>query len=212
MKRQSYYLKHKTKAIISLIVLTLLVLLHHLLGRQRLDELQRSVSSIYKDRLMPATYIFEITDHMYQKKLLQEHSEEGIARKQEYTKHNQAIANLVKGYDGTYLTPEETLHWQRFKANLAQYNQYEANNISNALEGRQEQSFTLALNSLHQLATIQAGEGGKLNKDSLNILKGNDSIAQMELYILLGLGLCVVVLISLPEKVGIKDSTAFSAN
>ena len=69
-------LKEKKKAAVALFVALAVILLNMFFNSKDYDKLDRNMSSIYNDRLMPAGYLFQISDHLYQKQLL--HMDERI--------------------------------------------------------------------------------------------------------------------------------------
>jgi hypothetical protein len=66
----AYHVKDKMKMAAVLLLIIVLILVNNISNRKTFSNLNESIASIYKDRLMPATYIFQLTDHLYQKKLL----------------------------------------------------------------------------------------------------------------------------------------------
>ena len=120
--KSTMVLKHKIKAAVLLVVTMALLIINNILGTRSYSNLDKSISSIYQDRLMPATYIFEISDHLYQERLLQEQpgpvTSEGLRL---LDSHNVAIAGLITNYEKTYLTKDEVKHWATFKKDLPEY-------------------------------------------------------------------------------------------
>jgi hypothetical protein len=194
--KKTIQLKNRAKAAIVLLAIMCLVLLGNLAGRQNYSNLDRSISSIYKDRLMPATYIYEISDHLYQKRLLQEESNpKSMAG--ERSIHDKAIASLIHDYEQTFLTPEEKNQWDEFKQQLAAYN---ALALNSSMASRQH--FNEAMNRLHSLSRLQVGEGTELQKNAKAIISGSNIMSTFELSVLVILGFSAIILISKPEKLG----------
>ena len=66
-----YYFAHirkRTVALLVLYIVLLVVMFNNFSERKDYDDLDRTISSIYKDRLMPAGFLFKLNDHLYQKK------------------------------------------------------------------------------------------------------------------------------------------------
>ena len=55
-------LKEKRKIIIALLFILVLALINNFISRRQYDDLTSNISSIYKDRLIPASYIFSMSD------------------------------------------------------------------------------------------------------------------------------------------------------
>src|SRR5688572_19048080 len=108
--------KNKAKSIITLYVMIVVVMLINFFVRRSYDDLDKTITSIYSDRLMPANYLFKINDHLYQKKLLlEEHEVLNGSDQKQLDQHNSVIAGLMKEYETTYLTTSERQQWLGFK-------------------------------------------------------------------------------------------------
>lgn len=59
MKRL-YRINNKSRVALLLSVVIVLILLNNLWERKRFSNLEHSIASIYQDRLLPATYLYEI--------------------------------------------------------------------------------------------------------------------------------------------------------
>lgn len=166
------------------------------------------MASIYNDRLMPATYLYEISKNLYEKKLL--HSGNTELNSSELnvriTTHNAAIAKLVKDYELTELTPEENLQWQAFKMHLLAYNTAEEVWLNNASPLEQnshtalEKQFAIVQQHLNTLSSIQVGEGSNLQKSSHSIISSTLLLSYLEISLLVVLGLFTLVLLSTSDK------------
>jgi preprotein translocase subunit SecG len=163
--------KNKTKLLVGLFALIIIVMLNNYSGRSKYADLDKTISSIYKDRLLPAGYLFSISDLLYQKKLLLQQHEGPLPAqaKASLDHHNTALLTLLKQYDATYLTVAEKAQWGLFKALLLQYNIAEAT-------GRQallQQPFSKAIACLNELTAIQLAEGKALEHRSKDLLGGS---------------------------------------
>ncbi|WP_298737947.1 MCP four helix bundle domain-containing protein [uncultured Chitinophaga sp.] len=161
------------------IVIIVLVLLNNLRERRNMSRLDQSISSIYKDRLLPATYLHRIANHLYEQKLT---GGEG---------HLAAIDSLVTVYETTYLTPDEKKKWSSFKAHLSGYRTQTAKGDS--LGSQSEFRETIA--DLIGLSNIQIGEGKNLETDSHKVLSGSVLSSQLEMTLLIILGLLATILL-----------------
>lgn len=203
----AYYVKYKLKVASALALILGLILFSILSGRQRFADLNQSVSSIYQDRLMPSTYIFEITDHLYQKRLLQEEAlrQNSNMPAEKCNAHNTAIASLIKRFENTVLTAEEKQSLDQFKNYLHVYDNIEKQVLSRTdnspIPKDMTYAFNNAMNCLGSLSKIQAGEGMHLTKDSKSIINGTVTTANFEVALLIVLGLYALVLLSVSDKV-----------
>lgn len=166
------------------IVIIVLVLLNNLRERRNMSRLDHSISSIYKDRLLPATYLHRIANHLYEQKLTSD------------DRHRAAIDSLVTVYETTYLTPDEKKQWASFKTQLAGYRQRTA---AGDIPGSQRE-FQQTITHLITLSNIQIGEGKNLETDSHKIVSGSVLSSQLEVTLLIILGVLAIILLGMSEK------------
>jgi len=212
----AYGVKDKVKAAAVLAVIMCIILLTSFSERRGFTSLGRSVSSIYEDRLLPSTYIFGITDHLYRKRLL--HSQylhgENLQAATAIQQHNTAIATLMASYEATYLTPEEIAQWGNFKNHLTQYTRYEAGSLANlaALHSTGEQEFDRLMASLNALSRIQVGEGSHLRTTSAAIVGSSAVLSDVQITLLIILGIFALILLSVRDKVLFTGSSKAGLN
>jgi hypothetical protein len=196
----AYYVQYKLRAAVILFVILCGVMINHFWERSNFSRLDESVSSIYKDRLLPATYLFQLSDHLYKKRLLQNQAHINMAEQQQ---HDEAMALLIKNYESTYLTDAEKAQWLMFKQHLAAYNNSGENAASQQLA---QADFDQALSDLNLLNNTQAQEGDQLQKTSKGILTSGAFSSQIEIVLIIGLGLFTVMLLSVTDSKLFKQS------
>lgn len=180
----------KVQALILLSVILMAVLGHNLWGRHNAKDLDRSVSSIYDDRLLPATYVFKLTDHMYRKRLLWGEAERpgrGEVVRVGLDGHDAAIGALVKEFEATYLVDEESRALEGFKASWAAVRDLEQRWVarpSAELRVAMAAEFDGALQQLSQLSEIQQHVGQGLKKESKSLLASSNVVSELELALL----------------------------
>lgn len=192
----AYYVKYKVKAAIVLFIILLTIILNNFSNNYNYSKLDDSFSSLYKDRLLPATYLFQLSGHLYGKQLL--HQENTLRNDPRQVAHDQAMAAIIKDYEGTYLTQTEKNQWQVFKSHLQQYHQMEQQHAVPPvqLQAKLEQT----ISSLSQLTDTQVVEAGQLRKTSSSILSSSISSSHLELSLLIVLGLVAMVLLSVTDR------------
>lgn len=195
-------LKEKRKAALVLFAVLAVILLNLFLNSKDYDKLDKNMSSIYNDRLMPAGYLFKISDHLYQKQLL--HMDERIPVNEltkQLQQHDLKIAELIKAYEATYLTKAEQQHWYSLLQSLDEYRIAEANNSNAVLNGTElELSFDHAQAALNQLNAIQAAEGNLLQRSSKAIISETVLHAYFEVTMIIILAVIVLMLIAGKEN------------
>ncbi len=206
----AYSIQQKFKAAALLAIVCILILITNLLGRRHMDKLSDTFSSVYKDRLVVESYIYMISDHLYQKKLAIDHCSELVDSdfRSKIDAHNEAISQLLLFYEKTLLTEEEAACLQDFKANVSvlqdlevRYLQLPADEIRRpATHTLLNERFALASANLHQLSLIQIKEGKALNDQSQRIAKGSSLITNFEMILLIFIAIIlqVIVLASRP--------------
>lgn len=196
----------KRKIVAFLLVVLLLGLINNYFSRKYYNNIDKNMSSIYNDRLMPASYLFKISDHLYQKKLLLE--QEDIPKTSlgaELKKHDVAVDHIIADYRKTYLTDAEKSQWNTFLLHLKNYNQAEADFVKTESNTQQkaaalQSSFRSALHSLSELNDIQTSEGARLRTDSHELISSTLLQAYLEISLLFIMGVAVLMLLVLPEK------------
>jgi len=188
----AYIIKDKMKAVAVLLLIIVLILVNNISNRKTFSKLNESIASIYKDRLMPATYIFQLTDHFYQKKLLPnvQTAENAVVS----AKHDSAVATIIKTYETTYLTAVEKKQWVSFKRELENYNALTVAPVQN--DEAINKSFDNVLKGLNALSEIQASEANHIFNISTIDVSGTVIMSHLEIALLLILGIFALVLIS----------------
>lgn len=207
----AYYVRHKLRAAMALTAIMLVILLSNVLERNSFSSLDTSMTSIYNDRLKPAAYLYEISSHLYQKRLLHDDAAQHLREdlKGSLANHDQRIASLIAAYETTELTTEESRQWKNFRSNLVQYNNAEqawldasiqntteATVLRDAVEG----SFDKTIGNLHALNKIQVGEGDNLQKSSHSIVSNNLLLSYLQISLLIVLSLITLVILSASDR------------
>ena len=200
----AFTIQQKTRAALILGVVFLLVFAKNWYDERNVAELGNSFASVYEDRLVVESYIYQLSDHLYQKKILLDNcsSQENLVNLQaRFGEHNAAINSLLQNYEKTKLTAAETTCFQNLKANITSIEQLESNYLAGTGNGMtkaklsMDKSYGLAARNLHQLSGIQIAEGKLLNEQSKKLIAGSSILTQFELVILIGVGLLIQGLI-----------------
>lgn len=204
----AYSIQQKFKIALLLLVVLVLVLVKNIIDRNNVSKLGNSFSSVYEDRLLVESYIYELSDHLYRKKIMVDDcrsTEHFLALKKRITTHNIAIDTIVDDYARTKLTEAESFYFQAFQNNIADMKELEASYLNqqsidsllaqDALRTKMDEQFNAALRNLHQLSSIQISEGKLLQESSQRIVAGSSILTQFELILLIGIGICIQILI-----------------
>ncbi len=195
-------LKPQQKALLIFIVLVVAIMLNNFSNWRNYTNLSKNFSSIYKDRIMPSGYIYQLHDHLYQKKLLLQ--QPGIPQSEKaaaIAAHNKDVSAIIKAYENTYLTPAEENYWRHFKNSLLQYNITEAGYLVNADSNHYDQAtlqqhFIHSQEALKKLSNLQATEADLLGKSSHYIINSSRIQTYLELVLLMILVIAGIIIIN----------------
>lgn len=204
-----FSIQQKIKAAFLLAVICLLVLAGIYWERNSLETINESCSSIYEDRLLPATYVFHLTDHLYQKRLIleayfQREDDSGATDDLRLLEaHNAAMDSLIDDFEATYLVEMEDRVLRDFKRELGEYNQLERRILAGAQPvARQEadhrelvRMFGMTKEELTRLSHIQTDVGQQIKEDSQATASNGILITKMELALIVIIGLIIQALI-----------------
>ncbi|MBA9079389.1 MCP four helix bundle domain-containing protein [Rufibacter quisquiliarum] len=198
----AYSIKQKTKAALLLAVVMVLVIAKNMMDSRHVSQLGDSFSSVYEDRLLVESYIFQLSGHLYQKKMTVDNcSSQGNTSglREKISIHNAAITTLLHAYAKTKLTPAEAQCFEKFKQNMAAIKQLELSYLaapSGGLAKRQmDAQYSLAAGNLEQLSGIQVSEGKALSDQTKRIIAGSALLTQFELGVLICLGLMIIAIV-----------------
>ena len=217
----AFTIRQKAKAALILGVVFLMILGKNWYDERNVARLGNSFASVYEDRLVVESYIYQLSDHLYQKKIMLDNcsNQENLPHLQaKLNQHSAAMQNLILAYEKTKLTPSETSCFADFKQNVAAIQDLENNYLSGEQLPNQsgksqlEKRYGLAVKNLHQLSGIQVAEGKLLNEQSKKIIAGSSVLTQFELAVLVGIGLLIQGLIFAAKSSVPKKAQTFSLN
>ena len=122
--------KNRWRIILGLSVVLLLIFLTSLFENKQLKEINESFGSLYKDRLIPASEIYQINTYFTQKSfVLEELKNVNDSLSFNFSplliKNNKKIDSLLNAYEETYFVKEEKLAFVKFKDNYEDYQKKE---------------------------------------------------------------------------------------
>lgn len=204
-----FSIQPKIKAAFLLAIICVAVLVNMFWERQNISDINDSFSSIYEDRLLPATYVFHLTDHLYQKRLILERYfyknaqtdlEKDVIALQN---HDIAMDTLIKDFEATYLVEKEGKLLKDFKRELRAYNDLEQEFVSDLKkdftseisENAFAKLFDAAKGELTQLSQIQIDVGKKMKEDSGRKAASTNLLTNLDALFIIVMGLIIQVLI-----------------
>lgn len=199
----TYGIRQKAAASVLLAVVLGLVMLNNLVERNQIRRLDKSFSSMYEDRLLAESYLFQLYDQLQQKNELFQAILQGKqpdVKQFDFDQHQQKLNAIIDKFEKTQLTKEEADKYQRFKTILADMSATDAQvmvqteqhgEIQPNLIERSEASTTKAFAVLAELSEIQTTEGQVLRSQSKRIMLGNLSASYFEMAILVIIALLI---------------------
>jgi hypothetical protein len=197
-------IKNKARMVLALAVLTAMLLLSNWNGRDNVKELDKTLTSIMNDRLLPATFVHEISNRLYENKLAAVASGSDVQAK--IGNNYAAIEVLAKKYEATQLTREESAKWKTFRVQLRNLQKQEAD------KNNAEFVFAQALKSLDQLIAIQVGESNRLLQSGQRNVSSSIVTANFGVVVCILLGLFIMVLLSAREQLVLRQDERHMLN
>jgi predicted nucleic acid-binding protein len=211
----AYSIKQKAKIALLLFLVMACTILIRILEDESIKSINKSFTSMYNDRLIPATDLFVVAEKVSSKMLLMEDALY-ISRdfnlpvlSQQTARFNHAIDSLIKKYESTYLVGKERELLSELKTllifnkNLESriLNSSSAKDLANAkklYQSKGKASSVKILRKLSNLITLQSKVGQDLVKDSGFLFSGSKiySALQIALAIVIGILICGIVFTS----------------
>lgn len=209
MFKWAYSINNKMKAAFLLTFVLLAIISKNILERNNISILKGNITSIVEDRLIPSNYIYQISNHLYQKKLIigklkttNESCNLTLLQK-EVQNHNQEIEKILIDFKKTYLVNNESHYLFDFENNIKDYNYLEnevfinPETIVNDLHfaALMNEKFDKIIIDLNELIKIQTFEGNFIEHYTQEVLANNKMLAQLEFSLLIIIVFAIQILI-----------------
>lgn len=207
----TFAIQQKLKAATVLCGIMLMIVLFTFIERKNVADMNRSVTSIYNDRLIPATDIFYLSEHLYGKRFLTEQflqsDNPGVTElRNELNKHNKSIKSLISRFEKTYLVNKEQEYLNNLRSKVQDYNQIEIKILNLSIAGSKDVALALyesegkktleaTIKQLALLTRIQTTVGGELIKDSNGKVATASMISSLQIVLSIVTGLIILSLI-----------------
>ncbi|MFZ1807406.1 MAG: MCP four helix bundle domain-containing protein [Cyclobacteriaceae bacterium] len=204
----AYSLRNKRKIAFCSALILILIFAKNWIDKKNVATLNTSFSSVFDDRLVVESYIFQLTDHLYQKKIIIANcnsAESALAVQPQVNTHNSSINKILIDYEKTKITTAESKSFVSLKERLQNLKIMEKEflaaltaqdqSTSTALLAQMQKNFDVAMLDLNQLSKIQISEGKLLKDQSKKIAAGSSILSQLELIVLVAIGMLIQILI-----------------
>ncbi|MBZ9731301.1 MCP four helix bundle domain-containing protein [Salegentibacter sp. JZCK2] len=155
-----------------------LLLITELIERRSLKSIDKDFSSLYQDRLLPASQIYKLSELLHEKRMLFEDIKDdgnlvADVNLEEIKAYNSQIDQVLKDYGQTYLVAREEVYFEDFKKHYEEYLILEKTIFKNLKEkdlspaiyliNKNADDYFKILNlDLHNIASIQPEVGEQL--------------------------------------------------
>lgn len=193
----------KVRAAAALIIVFLLILATNLIDRHHFQIVQKSLTTVYEDRLLVKDYIYKISRQIQLKRsLLHGNDQRSIAHVNK--KANDSIRVLIQKYEDTRLTEAEAKSFAALQQKFNRLFQYEENyrtsesaDLKEEAIADMERMYVSIYEELDALSAIQVGEGKRALDLSNKSIESSNLISRMEIGALVVIGLLLQLVIFL---------------
>tara|TARA_R110002050_G_scaffold50844_4_gene117471 strand:+ start:150 stop:758 length:609 start_codon:yes stop_codon:yes gene_type:complete len=192
---------NKLKWIFGVFLVFFIILATNLIDRDNFLRIKDSTASIYEDRLIAKSIIYDLSKQFHRKEIALLKADSSF-----YQQENQATNSLIEEalaqFTSTKLTSKEALIFKDLKLSIADLQAKEATLLNDAEKNYPSQLLQIQEieSKLNALAAIQLEEGKRLVLISEKAMNSIELFTQMEIYVLLGLAILVQILIMYKPK------------
>ncbi len=197
----TYSIQQKTTAAIILAAVIGVTMLTNLVERNRFQSLDRSLETLYEDRLMAESYLFQISENLHlQEELIwacvSDKGHVGYSPDTDVATLRAERKHVMEKYHATYLTDEEAIELAHLQKALNRLDAFEhtMNESTEANEvylAEYEAITRDAFSALHALSDIQTEVGANVKDRSHALILGSISFSHFEMAILLVLAIII---------------------
>lgn len=186
----------KIKWVLGITLIFGLVLTTNLIDRNNFTQVKDSVVSIYKDRLVAKSYIYEMSKLIHDKELAILKNDT-VFLKNSFKNINQNIKISISNYEKTKLTTEEAEVFQDLKSYLSRLERTESEFLKDKTKNKSE--ILNLLNSINDtldsLSQIQLTEGNRQMNITKRAVEDVELFTQIEIYFLIFLAVLIQIII-----------------
>jgi hypothetical protein len=213
--------RQKIKIALSLFLIMVCTLLIRILEDQSIKNMGVAFASIYNDRLIPATDLFQVAEHMMAKSqildvyLHQELSEPAVHTEQSLAKHNLEVDSLLKKYQSTFLVNPERGGLMELRKLIGENRKLEHAILATKskvlpstgqidYEQQLNSSYSAIIKNLSGLIQIQSKVGENLIKESQQLMVGSKLYSALQFALAIIIGILVVSILYASNVIKIK--------
>jgi hypothetical protein len=207
----TFVIQQKLKVAVLLGVIMAAVVLFNLILQKNISDINQSVTSIYNDRLIPATDLFHLSEKLYSRQLVIEkflyRNDADLEKlRAVLTDDNVKMSQLTTKYEKTYLVDQESTSLSDYKRNVAYYLSLENQILALTQANRNVEAIKLyetvgrpalerTIRQLSDLSEIQSTVGSKLVSDSRGIVATSNFLSTLQMVLAIVIGGIITALI-----------------
>lgn len=207
----TFVIQQKLKVAVLLGVVMCLVVVLNIVLQKNISDINRSVNSIYNDRLIPATDMFYLSENFHHRQLAIEkflftNDYNTGQLKAKLNKYDNEMLALITKYEKTYLVEEESVFLKKFKLNVAKYSALEKNVLVLSEQGKKVEALSLyekkgraslenIIGDLSDLTIIQSAVGGKLVNDTKVIVATSNILSDLQMVLAIVISAMITALV-----------------
>ncbi|MBN9296190.1 MAG: MCP four helix bundle domain-containing protein [Filimonas sp.] len=177
--------KNRITAMSLLGIILLLILSKQFLEKKNYLNLDKSMHSLYTDRLIPLGHLFDMQGFLYKKETLQLSNRFTPADQQHF---DTSMHTLISQYETTFLTAAEKAEWLAFKEYLHLYNKTAVTSATGFFEQ--------AIQKLEELNHLQIKVGNQLQQEAKEITASGQLQSYFEMMMLCIVLIGIIILIN----------------
>tara|TARA_R110002050_G_scaffold69210_2_gene149766 strand:+ start:21063 stop:21671 length:609 start_codon:yes stop_codon:yes gene_type:complete len=187
---------NKLKWIFGIVLIFLIILATNLIDRDNFLRIKDSTASIYEDRLIAKSIIYDLSNHLHRKEIALITGDSSFFQNENSTL-NSHISECVNQFSSTKLTQKEKITFDDLKLSLQNLEDQEKDLFQGNPQAKSKQLKQIdeIKTKLNTLANIQMEEGKRQVMISEKAMSSIELFTQMEIYVLLGLAILVQILI-----------------
>lgn len=191
-----YHIKQKGKIALLLLVLVIVELLSDNSQSKSISQLGDAFNEVYSDRLIAQDYIYKITENVHEQKYRLLKQTDSAFNNKILAISNTEIINILKQYEVTKLTSKEEKTLLKLKGKIHIMQKFAtgmrfSDNTVHLYTGY----IDAVSDNLKTLSEIQVERSREINGDSIKIISFSTIIDQLNLAMLIVMGLLIQVIV-----------------
>lgn len=186
----------KIKWILAILIIFVLILATNLIDKNNFVRVRDSVITIYEDRLVAKSLIFDMSKSVHEKEIAVLNNDSVFFKN--FNKNiNADLDRLISEFESTKLTKEESKLFSALQDNLGNLKTAESTYFKSNFDksGKLLNQINQFKSNLNDLADIQLKEGSRQLSISIEALKTVELFTQIEIYFLIGLAITIQIII-----------------